>query len=115
MQITKAIPVRLEIGQVREDERPIYAIVQQDDYLLVKRLLINNPDLVLSTIEPVTGMNALHIAIGTNNLPMVKLLVEAGIPFIPDGQGRMPSLIAALCEVDEELQDYVLEQEAAKA
>jgi ankyrin repeat protein len=65
----------------------------------------------LDEIDERTGMNALHIAVGRNNLEVVKLLVDAGIQFIPDKEGRMPSLIAALCDASEELQDYIAEAE----
>lgn len=68
-------------------------------------------DQFLNQIDPRTGMNALHIAVGRNNLPMTQMLVEAGINFIPDNEGRMPSLIAALCEVSDELADYIAEAE----
>jgi hypothetical protein len=40
-----------------------------------------------------------------------KLLVEAGIKVIPDNEGRMPSLIAALCEASEGLSDTITEAE----
>ena len=78
------------------------------------RMIVNDPRgrlVFLNTIDEPTGMNALHIAVGRNNLEVVKLLVEAGIKFIPDKEGRMPSLIAALCEVSEELSDYIAEAE----
>ncbi len=65
----------------------------------------------VNTINPVTGMSPLHIAVGINRLDMVRSLVEAGARFFPDNHGRMPSLIAALCETSEEMQDYIAEQE----
>jgi hypothetical protein len=65
----------------------------------------------LDEVDPITGMNALHIAVGRNNLDMTRLLVEAGIKFIPDNEGRMPSLIAAICDVDDDLSDYIVEAE----
>jgi hypothetical protein len=78
------------------------------------RAIIENPHAVsrfLDEADPITGMNALHIAVGRNNLEMTKLLVEAGIKFIADNEGRMPSLIAAICDVDDELSDYIVEAE----
>jgi hypothetical protein len=78
------------------------------------RMVLDNPYArarFLDTVDPVTGMNALHIAVGRNNLEIARLLVEAGIKFIPDNEGRMPSLIAALCDVSEELADYILSAE----
>jgi hypothetical protein len=60
-----------------------------------------------------TGLTALHIAIGTNNMRLTRLLVEVWkAPFTPDGQGRMPTLIAAECQASDALSDYILEQEA---
>jgi hypothetical protein len=66
----------------------------------------------LHEIDPATGMNALHIAVGRNNLEMARLLIEAGIKIIPDKEGRMPSLIAGLCRVSDELADYIYEAES---
>ena len=60
-----------------------------------------------------TGLTALHIAIGTNNLPLVKLLVEDwNAPFGPDGFGRWPTVVAIRCRVSDELSDYIVEKEA---
>ena len=78
------------------------------------RMVLDNPharERFLNNVDPVTGMNTLHIAVGRNNLEIARLLVEAGIEFIPDNEGRMPSLIAALCDVSEELVDYILNAE----
>jgi uncharacterized protein len=65
----------------------------------------------LNDIDPVTGMNALHIAVGRDNLELTRLLIEAGIEIIPDKEGRMPSLIAAICRVSDELADYIYDAE----
>jgi uncharacterized protein len=59
-----------------------------------------------------TGMTALHIAVGRNNLAIARILVERGASFIVDKQGRMPTTIAAECEVSEELSDFIAEAEA---
>jgi len=69
------------------------------------------PERILKEVDPVTGMNALHIAVGRDNLEITKLLVEAGIEIIPDKEGRMPSLIAAICNVSDELAEYIYEVE----
>lgn len=61
-----------------------------------------------------TGLTALHIAVGQNDLPMCQFLVEAaGASFFADGYGRWPSLVAAECRVDEELSDFICEAEMA--
>ena len=65
----------------------------------------------INVVDRATGLNALGIAVGRNNLEMARLLVEAGIEIIPDNQGRMPSLIAALMRVSDELADYIYEVE----
>jgi ankyrin repeat protein len=67
---------------------------------------------ILAEADPRTGMNGLHLAVGRDNFEMVKVLVEAGAAFVPDAQGRMPSLITALMEVSEELADYIYEAES---
>ena len=61
--------------------------------------------------DPVTGMSALHVAVGLNRLDMVKFLVELGARFFPDNEGRMPSLIAAECETSEAMQEYIADAE----
>lgn len=61
--------------------------------------------------DPVTGMSALHLAVGFNQFEIVKILVEAGAKFFPDKEGRWPSTMAVICEVDEELMDYIAEEE----
>jgi ankyrin repeat protein len=65
----------------------------------------------LNEVDPVTGMNALHIAVGRDNLEIAKVLIEAGIAIIPDKEGRMPSLIAGICRVSDEVADAIYEAE----
>lgn len=61
-----------------------------------------------------TGLTALHVAAGTNNLSLAKLLVEEfQAPFGPDAFGRWPTVVAAECKADEEFLDYIVEAEAA--
>lgn len=67
----------------------------------------------IDMVDAPTGLCALHIAVGTNNLKLTRALVEkyrAG--FFPDQAGRWPSLIAVECDVDENLADYITEAEA---
>jgi uncharacterized protein len=67
----------------------------------------------IDAAHPETGLMALHIAVGTNNLPLVRYLIEErGAPFGPDGFGRWPTLVAIECHADDELSDYIVEQEA---
>lgn len=67
----------------------------------------------VSVRHAATGLTALHIAIGTNNMALAKLLIEDWqAPFITDNMGRMPSIVAAECGADEELSDYIGEKEA---
>jgi hypothetical protein len=67
-------------------------------------------------VDERTGLTALHIATGIDNLPLVKLLVEeCHARFGPDGFGRWPTAVAAECRVSEEMCDYIVEKEAAAA
>jgi ankyrin repeat protein len=77
----------------------------------VQRLLLDYPT-AINFVDPATGMNALHIAVGRNHLDMARYLVEHGIDFLPDNQGRMPTTIAAECEVSDEMCDFIAEAEA---
>jgi uncharacterized protein len=63
--------------------------------------------------DPVTGLTALHIAVGTNNLPLARILIDDWhAPFGPDGKGRWPTVIAAECRIDDDLADYIVEAES---
>lgn len=66
----------------------------------------------VDTLDEKTGMTALHIAVGRNNLEIARILVEHGASFIADKRGRMPSTVAAECEVSEGLCDFIAEAEA---
>lgn len=63
--------------------------------------------------DPGTGLAALHIAVGTNQLALVRALIEEwGANIGPDGRGRWPSVVAARSRVDDDLCDYIVEAEA---
>lgn len=67
----------------------------------------------VNATDPATGLTALHIAVGTNNLTLTRLLVKQfRARFMPDAQGRWPTLIAAQVRVDDALADYLVEAEA---
>lgn len=67
----------------------------------------------VNATDPVMGLTALHIAVGTNNLTLTQILVEDWkAAFKPDGTGRWPTLIAAQARVDDALSDYIVEAEA---
>lgn len=60
------------------------------------------------------GLTALHIAVAMNDLPLARYLIEeAGAPFVPDGFGRLPTVVAAQCQASEVLSEYIFEKEAA--
>ncbi|MHA6266350.1 ankyrin repeat domain-containing protein [Aliiroseovarius sp. CAU 1755] len=81
---------------------------QTDDVLAALR---GGADIAMT--DEGTGLNALHLAVGTNNLRLTKALVEDHDPvFAADKFGRWPSLIAIECEVSDELSDYIVEAEA---
>lgn len=64
-------------------------------------------------ISPETGLSPIHMAVGRSQLEATRLLIEeAGASLKPDRSGRWPTLIAAECEVSEEMADYIVEQEA---
>ena len=53
----------------------------------------------VATVHEQTGLTALHIAAGTNNLPLAAILIEDwNAPFGPDRFGRWPTVIAAECK-----------------
>lgn len=67
----------------------------------------------VATAHEQTGLTALHIAAGTNNLALARLLIEDwNAPFGPDRFGRWPTVIAAECRAGEALCDYIVDQEA---
>ena len=67
----------------------------------------------VDAVDPVTGLSALHIAVGTNNLTLTQMLVKQfHATFKPDATGRWPTLIAAQAQVDDLLSDYIVEAEA---
>jgi len=67
----------------------------------------------VNTVHEQTGLSALHIAVGSNNLALTRFLIEeANAEIGPDRSGRWPTIIAAECEVDAILSDYILEAEA---
>lgn len=66
----------------------------------------------VDAVDDETGLAALHIAVGTNNLALTRMLIEDWEATIkPDGRGRWPTVIAAQCRVDENLSDYMVEAE----
>lgn len=67
----------------------------------------------VNTVHEQTGLSALHIAVGSNNFALTRYLIEeANAEIGPDRSGRWPTIIAAECEVDAILSDYILEAEA---
>lgn len=67
----------------------------------------------VNATDPVMGLTALHIAVGTNNLTLAHMLVEQWrAVFKPDATGRWPTLVAAEARVDDALADYIVQAEA---
>lgn len=63
----------------------------------------------VNAADPLTGLTALHLAVGTNNLPLTRVLVEDwNAAFKPDVRGRWPTLIAAQSRVGRKLSDYIV-------
>jgi hypothetical protein len=68
----------------------------------------------VDVIDPYSGLAALHVAVGRNNYALARLLIEEGnARFFADRFGRWPSLVAAECQVDEALGDYIALKEAS--
>jgi ankyrin repeat protein len=82
-----------------------------DDVAPVENLL-DEHQVPIDFSDEETGLVALHIAVGRDRLDMAKYLVEKGASFLPDNQGRMPTTIAAECEVSDEMCDFIAEAEA---
>lgn len=67
----------------------------------------------VNTLDPATGLSALHMAIGHNDLALCQLLVEQhSAAFGADRFGRWPSVVAIECRASEELAEYVVTKEA---
>ncbi|MHC2424228.1 ankyrin repeat protein [Bradyrhizobium elkanii] len=66
----------------------------------------------IDCVHEQTGLSPLHIAVGTNNLALTKFFIDAGARIGPDRSGRWPTVIAAECRADENLCDYIVEEEA---
>lgn len=63
--------------------------------------------------DPATGLSALHLAVGTNNEPLAKALIEEfQAAFFADRRGRWPSSIALDLAKSEEFVSYVWNAEA---
>jgi hypothetical protein len=98
-------------NQVAPDQSAFLRAAERGDETTVKRLLGSGAD--IDTADMYTGLTALHLAVGRNALHVVKFLVGQGASFVPDRLGRMPTTIAAECEVSDELCDFIVEAEAA--
>jgi hypothetical protein len=67
----------------------------------------------INCVHPDTGLSALHIAVGNNDIALCRFLIEqCHARFFADKFGRWPTLIAAECQVDDALSDYIVEREA---
>ena len=76
------------------------------------RRLAEDEHIQIDFAQEDTGMTALHIAVGYDYLPIARFLVRHGARFTPDKEGRMPTTIAAECEVSDEMCDFIAEAEA---
>jgi ankyrin repeat protein len=78
----------------------------------VMRELLDEDLTTVDFADDATGLTALHIAVGTDSLRTAKFLVERGASFLADKRGRMPTTVAAECEVSDEMCDFIAEAEA---
>lgn len=67
----------------------------------------------VDTLDPLTGMTALHIAAGLGDAELTKFLIEeAGASFGPDAMGRPPVSVAIDAGAgDEQFFEYLMEKE----
>lgn len=101
----------VRVGRIRTDGPDLLAAAYKGDSKNVQKALADGADVNMTDDE--TGLAALHIAVGTNNIGLVRTLIEThNASFFPDRFGRWPTLIAAQCQVDDELSDYIVEAEA---
>lgn len=103
-------PADQEANQVTPHLSEFLGAAERGDEAAVKQLLESGAAIDIADAE--TGLTALHLAVGRNKLDVVKYLVNQGASFIPDRYGRMPTTIAAECEVSEELCDFIAVAEA---
>lgn len=67
----------------------------------------------INAVDADTGLSALHIAVGSNDLSACRFLIEehkAG--FFADRFGRLPTVVAIDCRADDELFAFIAEKEA---
>jgi uncharacterized protein len=76
------------------------------------RRLLDEGNAPIDFADETTGLTALHMAVGQDELEVAQFLVERGAAFVPDRQGRLPSVVAAECEVSDEMCDFIAEAEA---
>jgi hypothetical protein len=93
-----------------EDE--LFASAYSGDNENIERLL-SQQESFINAIENSTGLALLHIAIGRNNIELTRFLLGRGSQIFPDRSGRWPTLIAAECNVSDELYDLIADAEIA--
>jgi hypothetical protein len=126
MWLSRPLPVMGDLpegkskpGQDHQDEKanPVSSLhseflsaARRDDLATVKRLLQSGAE--IDTPDFRTGLTALHLAVGRNALDVVIFLVCQDALFVPDRLGRMPTTIAAECQVSEVMCDFIVDAEA---
>jgi hypothetical protein len=106
-----ASPARVRTAAARQQDRILLQRAYAADMKGVFSAIMAGAD--VNAADPTTGLTALHIAVGTNNLTLAKILIETWkAKFKPDAGGRWPTLIAAEARVDDALSDYIVEAEA---
>jgi ankyrin repeat protein len=74
--------------------------------------LLDKEQVSIDFADESSGLTALHLAVGGDCVPLARMLIERGASFLPDKQGRMPTTIAADCQVSDEMCDFIAEAEA---
>jgi hypothetical protein len=119
--VVRGYAQKLPDSQLEKGSSSMGSVTSNKDHALLQYAYDGNLELVTElltrgvspdSVDSSTGMSALHLAIGRNHLDIVRALIEFGASFVPDRQGRMPTVIAAECEVSEHLNDFIAEAEA---
>jgi ankyrin repeat protein len=101
----------LNIGPGGPAAPALIAAAFDGDLDAVRRILSGGAD--VNVTDPFSGLSALHIAAGRDDLAMCRLLIDHNARFFADGFGRWPTIVAAECRVSVAVCDFIVEAEAA--
>lgn len=98
-------------GGLSAGSAQLIAAAFRGDADAVTNAIIGGAD--VNAIDPATGLAALHIAAGSNDLFLCQRLIEDwSAAFFPDRFGRWPSLVAIECRAGDAVCEYIIAREA---